>query len=195
MSIGVSCVSRVSCVLSLHVSLQSVIRYACPACSPLHCFLCRGMALPLYPSSYQVAGSHLEQCDPMSAANVEPRTAAMIFQTKQHTNGCHVGWVQAVKDIKDPKTREVEDGLCSSQAINYQIHTRGNRKTGAKERRIENQRSQGNFAVAINKIKRGCFWGFVPDEVWARSARRVRWLCLCPWGLSEGRACYARPES
>ena len=130
----------------------------------------------------------------MSAADVEPGTAAVIFQIKQQTSGYHVGWVQAVKDIKDPKTKEVEDGLYLSQAISYQIHTRENQKTGAKERRIENQRSQGNFAVAINKIKSGCFSGFILDEVWARSARHVRWLCLCPWGLSECRACYARPE-
>ena len=73
-SIGVSCVSCLSCVLPLHVSVQSVIRSACPACSPLHCSLCPGMALPLYLSSYQVAGSHLEQFDPMSAADVEPGT-------------------------------------------------------------------------------------------------------------------------
>ena len=189
-----SYVSRASCVLSLHVSVQSVIRSACPACSPLHCSLCPGMALPLYPSSYQVAGSHLEPCDPMSAAYVEPGTAAVIFQIKQQTGGYHVGWVQAVKEIKDPKTKEVVDGLYLSQAISCQIHTRENKKTGAKERRIENQRSQGNFAVAINKIKSGCFWGFVPVEVWARSARRVRWLCLCPWGLFDCRACYAPPE-
>ena len=131
----------------------------------------------------------------MSAADVEPGTAAVIFQIKQQTSGYHVGLVQAVKDIKDPKTKEAEDGLYLSQAISYQIHTRENKKTGAKERRIENQRSQGNFAMAINKIKSGCFWGFIPNEVWARSARRVRWLYLCPRGLSERRACYARPES
>ena len=58
--------------------------------------------------------------------------------------------MQAVKDIKDPKTKEVEAGLYLSQAIGYQIHTRENKKTSAKERRFENQRSQGNFAVAIN---------------------------------------------
>ena len=110
----------------------------------------------------------------------------MIFQNKQQTNGYHVGWVQAVKDIKD---------LYLSQAISYQMHTRENKKTCAKVRRIENQRSQGNFAVAINKIKSGCFWGFIPDEVWARPARRVRWLCLFPWGLFESPACYTRRES
>ena len=131
----------------------------------------------------------------MSAADVEPRTAAVIFQIKQHTSGYHVGWVQAVKDIKDPKTKEVEDGLFVSQVISYQIHTRENKKTGAKVRRIKNERGQGNFAVAINKIKSGCFWGFISDEVWARPARRVHWLCLCPWGLFEFLACYARPES
>ena len=49
--------------------------------------------------------------------------------------------------------------------------------------------------MAINKIKSGCFWGFIQDEVWARPARRLRWQGLCPWGLSECRACYARPES
>ena len=90
MSIGVSCVSRVSCALPLHVSLQSVICPACPACSPLfstvHWSLCAGMAVLLYPSSYQVAGPHLEQCDPMSAADVEPGTAAVIFQIKQQTS-------------------------------------------------------------------------------------------------------------
>ena len=47
----------------------------------------------------------------MSAADVEPGTAAVIFQIKQHTSGYRVGWMQAVKDIKDPKTKEVEDGL------------------------------------------------------------------------------------
>ena len=99
------------------------------------------------------------------------------------------------KRSRTSKTKEVEDGLYPSQAISYEIHTCENKKTGAKERRIENQRSQGNFAMAINKIKSGCFWGFILDEVWARFARHVRWLCLCPWGLSECRACYARPES
>ena len=93
----------------------------------------------------------------MSAADVEPGTAVVIFQIKQRTTGYHVGWPQAVKDIKDPKTKEVEDGLHLSQAISYQIHTLENKKTGAKERRIENQRSQGNFAVAINKIKSNRF--------------------------------------
>ena len=105
------CVSRVSCALPLHVSLQLVIRPACPACSPLHWSLCPGMALPLYLSSYQVAGSHVEQCDLMSATDVEPGTAAVIFQIKQQTSGYHVGWVQGVKDPKDPKTKEVEDSL------------------------------------------------------------------------------------
>ena len=105
-----------------------------------------------------------------------------------------MGWVQGVKELKDPKTKEVDDSLYLSQCISYQIHTRENEKTGAKERRIENQHSQGNFAVAMHKIKSGCFWGFIPDEVWARPARRLRWLCLCPWRLSECRACYARPE-
>ena len=95
---------------------------------------------------------------------------------------------------KDPKTKEVEDGLYLSQAISYQIHTRENKKTGAKERRIENQTSQGNFAVAIHKIKNGCFWGFIPDEMCAHPARRLRWFCLCFWGVSECRACYARLE-
>ena len=194
-SIVVSCVSCVSCVLPLHVSLQSVIRPACPACSPWHWSLCPGMALPLYPSSYQVAGSHLEQCDPMSAADVEPGTAAVSFQIMQQTSGYHVGWVQGLKDIKDPKTKETKDGLYLSQAISYQIHTRENKGTGAKERRTENQSSQGNLAVAINKIKNGCFWGFIPDEVCGPPARCLRWLCPYPWGLSECRACYARPES
>ena len=131
----------------------------------------------------------------MSATDVEPGTAAVIFQIKQQTSGYHVGWVQAVKDIKDPQTKEVEDGPYLSQAISYQMHKRENKKTGAKERRIEKQRSQENFALAINKIKSGCFWGFILDEVWAPPARRVRWLCLRPWGLSECRACSARPES
>ena len=49
--------------------------------------------------------------------------------------------------------------------------------------------------MAINKMKSGFFWGFIPDEVWARPARRLRLLSLCPWGPSEGRACYARPQS
>ena len=92
-----------------------------------------------------------------------------------------MGWGQGVKDLKDPKTKEVDDGLSLSQAISYQIHTRENKKTGAKERRIENQRSRGNFAVEIHQIKKGCFWGFIPDEVWARPERRLRWLCLSPW--------------
>ena len=109
----------------------------------------------------------------MSAADVEPGTAAVIFQIKQQTSGYHVGWVQAVKDIKDPKTKEVEDGLYLSQAISYQIHTRENKKTPAKERRIDNERSQQNFAVAINKINSGCLWGFIPDEVWGCCALRV----------------------
>ena len=87
-----------------------------------------------------------------------------------------MGWVQGIKDLKDPKTREVEDGLYLSQAIRYQIHTRENKKIGAKERCIENERSQGNFAVAIHKIKNGSLWGFIPHEVWARLARRLRWL-------------------
>ena len=85
-----SCVFRVSRALPLHVSLRSVIPSACRACSPLFLSvqwsLCAGMALPLYPSSYQVAGSHLEQCDPISAADVEPGTAAVIFQIKQQTS-------------------------------------------------------------------------------------------------------------
>ena len=87
----------------------------------------------------------------MLAADVEAATAAVIFQIKQQTSGYHVGWVQAVKDIKDPKTKELEDGLYLSQAISYEIHTRENKKTGAKERCIQNQRSQRNFAIAINK--------------------------------------------
>ena len=45
----------------------------------------------------------------MSAADVEHGTAAVIFQIKQQTSGYHVGWGQGVKDIKDPKTKEVED--------------------------------------------------------------------------------------
>ena len=120
----------------------------------------------------------------MSAADVEPGTAAVMFQIKQQTSGYHVGWVQAVKDIKDPKTKEVEDGLYLSQAISYQIHTCENKKTSAKERRIANQRSQGNFTVAINKIKSGCFWGFIPDEV-LHSWRVLRVVCVgsvsVPW--------------
>ena len=105
-----------------------------------------------------------------------------------------MGWGQGVKELKDPETKEVDDGLYLSQAISYQIHTRKNKKPGAKERRIQNQRSQGNFAVAMHKIKNGCFWGFIPDEVWARRVRRLRWLCLYPWSLSACHACYARPE-
>ena len=89
--------------------------------------------------------------------------------------------MQGVKDLKHTKTKEVDDGVYLSQAISYQIHTRENKNTGAKERRIENQRSQGNFAVAMHKIKNGCFWGFIPDGVWACPVRRLRWLCLCPW--------------
>ena len=49
--------------------------------------------------------------------------------------------------------------------------------------------------MAIHKIKNGCFWGFIPDEVSAGPARRLRWFCLCLWCLSECRGCYARPRS
>ena len=91
-----------------------------------------------------------------------------------------MGWLQGVKNLKDPKTREVDDGLYLSQLISYKIHTRENKKTGAKESGIENQRSQGSFAVARRKIKSGCFWGFIPVEVRARPSRRLRWLSLCP---------------
>ena len=98
----------------------------------------------------------------MSAGDIEPGTAAVIFQIQQQTGGYRVGWVQGVKDLKDPKTKKVEDGLYLSQAISYQIHTRENKETGAKERRIANRRSQGNFAMAIHKIKNGCFLGIRP---------------------------------
>ena len=101
-----SYVSRVSCVLSLHVSLQSVIRSACPACSPLQCSLCPGMALPLSPSSYQVAGLHLEQCDPTSAADVEPGTAAVIFQIKHRPVGTTWAGCRRSRTSKTPRQRK-----------------------------------------------------------------------------------------
>ena len=40
------------------------------------------MALPLVPSAYRLENLHLEQCDPMSAAAMEPGAVSVIFQTK-----------------------------------------------------------------------------------------------------------------
>ena len=147
-----------------HVQPYQVTR-PCP--SPL---LLNTMALPFFPAAYQPPRSHLEQCDPMSAPDVEPGTASVILQIKQQTSVYHVGLAQGVKGVKDPKTKETHNTLFLSQCSNYQMHKHDTR-SGAKERRIENQRSQGDHQIAMHGQKRrppekgGCFWAFVPNEV------------------------------
>ena len=99
----------------------------------------------------------------MSATNVQPGTASVIFQIKQQTSGYHVRWVQGVKG-KDRKTKETHGTRFLSHCISYQIHTRETR-SGRKERKIENKRTQGDYQIALHRLKGDSVWGLIPNEV------------------------------
>ena len=53
------------------------------------------------------------------------------------TDGCHVGCVQGVEGLKNPKTKEVQNTLLVSECMSYVIYTH-EKKIGASERKIEN---------------------------------------------------------
>ena len=93
----------------------------------LHPILLHILLLPLFPVHMSCPVRILKKCDRMSAAHVEPKMAPIIFHMREQRSSYHVGWVQGVEVVKDPKTKETHHKLFLCQCFSYQIHTRDTR--------------------------------------------------------------------